>query len=193
MLVTAKHLGASLEHYLSPEHPVQQAILGNLSVLAGLDPAEIHIGVDGCGAPVHNLPLRAMATAFARVASRRGIPAGLRGAALAVRRASAAHPHMLAHRGHFNTELLAAFEGDCVAKAGAEALFCVGFAKSGLGFAVKIGDGSFRAMPPIIMRLLTQMGLPTAPLRKLARFARLPVANCRGESVGWVEAAEFAL
>ena len=99
MLVTAQHLGASLEDYLSPDHPVQQAILGNLSVLSGLAPEEIHIGVDGCGAPVHNLPLRAMATAFARVASRRNVPGGLRAAALAVRRATAAHPHMVAHRG----------------------------------------------------------------------------------------------
>jgi L-asparaginase II len=193
MLVTAKHLGASLEDYLSLDHPVQQAILGNISVLAGLAPEEIHIGVDGCGAPVHNLPLRAMATAFARVASRRNVPTGLRAATLAVREATAAHPHMVASHGNFNTELLAAFGGDCVAKAGAEALFCAGFAESGLGLAVKVGDGSFRAGPPIVMRLLREMGLPAKSLRKLARFTQLPVRNCRGEEVGSVEATEFAL
>lgn len=193
MLVTAKHLGASLEDYLDPDHPVQQAILGNLSHLCGLSLGEIRIGVDGCGAPVHNLPLRAMATAFARVASQRAVPAGLQEAALTVRRAAAAHPHMLAHRGHFNSELIAAFAGDCLAKAGAEALFCAGFADSGLGLAVKIGDGSFRAMPPIMMRALRQMGLPKQPLNALAAFERLPVHNCRDEAVGWVEATGFGL
>ncbi|MBM3501331.1 MAG: asparaginase [Armatimonadetes bacterium] len=193
MLVTARHLGASLDDYLSLDHPVQQAILGNLSRLTGLELDAIHIGVDGCGAPVHNLPLRAMATAFARLASRRGLPEGLRGAALAVRRAVSAQPHMVAHRGHFNSELLAAFGGDCVAKAGAEALFCAGFAASGLGIAVKIGDGSFRAMPPIVLRILRQMGLSPKPLAALAPFERLPVHNCRNEAVGWVEATDFVL
>jgi L-asparaginase II len=100
---------------------------------------------------------------------------------------------MLAHRGHVNTELLAAFRGDCIAKAGADALFCAGFARSGLGLAVKVGDGSFRAMPPIVVRLLEQMGLPAPPRRKLAPFARLPVENCRGEEVGWVEASGFRI
>jgi len=193
MLVTARHLGASLEDYLDLDHPVQQAILGNLSVLSGLAPEEIHIGVDGCGAPVHNLPLRAMATAFARVASRRNVPAGLQTAALAVRKATGAHPHMVSARGDFNAELLAAFQGDCVAKAGAEALFCTGFARSGLGCAVKIGDGNSRAMPPVVMRILRQMNLPANALTKLERFGRLPVRNCRGEEVGWVEATEFML
>jgi len=193
MLVTAKHLGASLDDYLNLDHPVQQAILGNISVLSGLAPEEVHIGVDGCGAPVHNLPLHAMATAFARVATGRNVPRGLRAAALAVRKATGAHPHMVAGHGNFNTELLAAFAGDCVAKSGAEGLFCAGFASRGLGIAVRVGDGSHRPQPPIVMRILHQIGLPVASLQALERFEQQPVHNCRGEAVGWVEATEFTL
>jgi L-asparaginase II len=193
MLVTAKHVGASLEDYLNLDHPVQQAILGNISVLSGLAPEEIHIGVDGCGAPVHNLPLHAMATAFARVASRKNVPRGLRAAALAIRQATGAHPHMVASRGNFNTELLAGFAGDCVAKSGAEGLFCAGFASRGLGVAVRVGDGSHRPQPPVVMRILHQLGLAAKSLQALARFEREPVHNCRGEAVGWVEATAFEL
>ncbi len=193
MLVTARHLGAPLGTYLSRDHPVQQMILANLSALAGVDGADIHIGVDGCGAPVHALPLRAMATAFARVASRRNVPDALRSAALAVRKATAAHPHMVASRGNFNTKLLAAFAGDAVAKSGAAALFCAGFADAGVGLAVKIADGSSGAMPPIVMRVLAEIGLPASARRKLSRFERLAVTNCHNRRVGWVEAAEFTL
>jgi len=193
MLVTARHLGAPTDTYLSIDHPVQQMILANLKALADVEAADIHIGVDGCGAPVHALPLRAMATAFARVASRGNMPDRLRPAALAVRRATAAHPHMVASRGSFNTELLAAFAGDAVAKAGAEALFCAGFAKAGVGVAVKIGDGSFGAMPPVVMRILAELGVSAAARRRLSRFERLAVTNCHNRRVGWIEATEFVL
>lgn len=193
MLITAKHLGASLDDYLHPEHPVQQSILGNLTLLSGVAPEHMHIGIDGCGAPVHNMPLHAMATAFARLAYSAGLPSRLREAARMVRRSMATYPHMVAHQGHFNSELLVAFGGNCVAKAGAEALLCAGFVRERLGLAVKISDGSFRAMPPIVVRILNLMELPARPLSKLARFARIPIQNCRGEEVGGIEAVDFSL
>jgi L-asparaginase II len=142
---------------------------------------------------VHALPLRSMAMAFARVASRTNVPDRLRAAVLAVRKATGTYPHMVSSHGSFNTELLAAFAGDAVAKAGAEALFCAGFAESGVGFAVKIADGNPRATPPIVMRTLEQLGLPAAARRKLSRFERLPVVNCHRHRVGWVEPADFTL
>jgi L-asparaginase II len=100
---------------------------------------------------------------------------------------------MVASRGNFNTELLAGFAGDCVAKSGAEGLFCAGFASRGLGVAVRVGDGSHRPQPPVVMRILHQLGLAAKSLQALARFEREPVHNCRGEAVGWVEATAFEL
>ncbi|MCK4578306.1 MAG: asparaginase, partial [Candidatus Marinimicrobia bacterium] len=50
-LAAAKALGAPLEGYLEPDHPVQAAILMELKRLAGLD--EIPVGVDGCSAPTY--------------------------------------------------------------------------------------------------------------------------------------------
>jgi len=191
MLVTAKQMGAPLGTYLSLDHPVQQTILRNLSALSGVPVGDIHIGVDGCGAPVHRLPLSAMATAFARVASGRNMPDTLLPAAVAIRRAMAAHPHMVSSRGDFNDCFLDAFRGDTVAKSGAEALFCAGFARSGVGFAVRIADGNSRAMPPVVVRVLGQIW-PNAE-SALMYFDRLPVTNCRGHEVGWVEAVEFGL
>lgn len=68
MLATARYLGLTLEDYLHPEHGVQVAIRGLLAFLAGLEPEEIDLAVDGCGAPAFHLPLRAFALAMARLA-----------------------------------------------------------------------------------------------------------------------------
>ena len=47
-------------------HPLQQDILQTLSELAGCPKDDIRLGVDGCGVPVHALPLRAWSRAFRR-------------------------------------------------------------------------------------------------------------------------------
>jgi L-asparaginase II len=57
MLLTAKHMGEPLEDYHKPEHPVQQRILKAISAIAEYQIDKIGIGIDGCGAPVHAMPL----------------------------------------------------------------------------------------------------------------------------------------
>lgn len=68
MLATARYLDLPTADYLDPDHGVQLAILGILATLAGLEPDEIGISVDGCSAPVFYLPLRAFSLALARLA-----------------------------------------------------------------------------------------------------------------------------
>src|SRR6185436_5654641 len=85
MLAAAKRRGDPLEGYLAPDHPVQRAILEHAATLAGLDPGEIVVGVDGCGAPAFALPLGAMARSIARFAAPEGVPAALAAAAARVR------------------------------------------------------------------------------------------------------------
>ena len=55
------------ESYLAPEHPHQRKILATIASVCGLDPRNIHIGVDGCGAPIHYIRVRDMALGYARM------------------------------------------------------------------------------------------------------------------------------
>ena len=192
-LATAVHIGAPVGSYLDTKHPVQRMIVGNIARLADMQPGDIHIGVDGCGSPVHCLPLRNMAIAFARAAAARNMPDDMAAAATEIRKAIGAHPHMIASHGSFNSDLVGAFSGDAYAKAGAEALFCAGFAKSGVALALKISAGGTRMMSPIMMRAMVQLGLPAKTLAKLEKYRRAPVTNCRNEKVGWIEPTDFAL
>jgi L-asparaginase II len=69
MLATSKHLGMTLDDYTDPEHGVQTAIRGILAFLAGLEPDEVEVGVDGCAVPAFYVPLRSFSLAMARLAA----------------------------------------------------------------------------------------------------------------------------
>ncbi len=69
MLAAAKHLGLPTATYLDSRHEIQVAIRGLLAFLAGMDPEEVGLAVDGCAAPTFLLPLRSFALAMARMAA----------------------------------------------------------------------------------------------------------------------------
>jgi L-asparaginase II len=62
MLATCVVNGWPLESYLDTDHPLQRAITEVFAELAG-EPVR-HVGVDGCGAPVHAVSLAGLARAF---------------------------------------------------------------------------------------------------------------------------------
>ncbi|WP_370569664.1 asparaginase [Sporosarcina sp. BP05] len=70
MLTTAKHMGESLEDYYKTDHPVQQRIMEVISDISETPLDEIEIGIDGCGVPVHGIPLRNLALSFAKMENR---------------------------------------------------------------------------------------------------------------------------
>jgi L-asparaginase II len=67
------------------------------------------------------------------------------------------------------------------AKGGAEGLLCA-VGPDGLGIAVKVDDGSMRAMRPALAEFLRRLGLESGEL------GVEPVENSRGEVVGEVVA-----
>src|SRR5690348_11152521 len=67
MLYTCKLNGWSLDGYLDPEHPLQQAIAEIVEDLTGQRIARVT--VDGCGAPLFSVSLHGLARAAARITS----------------------------------------------------------------------------------------------------------------------------
>ena len=67
MRITARHLGESLEGYTALEHPVQQRILSVFAEMCGVETSDVQLAVDGCGVPVHALPLYRLAQGYARM------------------------------------------------------------------------------------------------------------------------------
>ena len=188
MLRACAASGWALETYRSPSHPLQRAILRAVRSATGVERPEI--GVDGCGLPVHGLPLRAMATLFARLARPERL-ARLEPSARTAVAGMRAHPFLVAGTGRTDTALMTVVP-TVLSKAGAEALACAALLDRGLGVAVKIADGGERASGPAMIRALALLdAIDEAQLERLAPVARKPVLG-GGEPVGELTAT-FAL
>jgi L-asparaginase II len=136
----------------------------------------VDVGVDGCGVPVHGMPLSALATLYARLAR----PDRLGGLAEHAARCTAAmraEPYLVAGRGRTDTAVMCEV-GGVIVKSGAEGLACAAITDGGLGVAVKIADGGGRASGPALIRTLLLLGaLSDRQLAHLSGFGRRPVAG----------------
>jgi L-asparaginase II len=155
------------------EHPCQQAMLHEVAEAAGVDPSSLVVGVDGCGVPTFALSLERAARCFTRLPLLAG---GER-----VVGAMRSHPDLL--RGPVATDALTNRTLDgWVAKGGASGLYCAASA-DGIGLAIKVVDGAFRAIQPALAHVLTELALDPGPL------AESPVTNSLGEPVGELHVA----
>jgi L-asparaginase II len=157
MLAGAKHRGASLNDYLSPDHPHQRQIRADVAAFAGVPAADVAVSIDGCSAPTFALPLAAAARSVARLAQPKGVPEPLARAATRIVAAMLAHPEMVAGEGRFDTDLMRTARGRIVAKGGAEGVHIVAVPDLGLGLAVKVDDGSDRGYRLVVIEILRRL------------------------------------
>ena len=193
MIAFAVAEGWPVEGYTRPEHSVQQAALGAIADMCGVDAARMPIGIDGCSAPNPAMTLLDFARGFARLAAARADASSPRERTLArIRNAMAGHPDMVAGQRRFCTGLMRATDGRLVTKAGAEGLQCVAVPAKGLGVVVKARDGARRAVGPALVGWLRALDLISASEEEaMAPFARPLVTNHRSLVVGSLVAAEF--
>jgi L-asparaginase II len=195
MLLTARHRGLPIDGYYKPEHPIQQAISVVFRQLALLTD-EPPIAIDGCSAPTFGVALRSIARAFARLVNTEAasdLTPEVKVAARRVISAMIAHPEMVGGtKGRFDTELLRAANGKLVCKIGAEAVYAIGVLPCeryprGLGIAIKMEDGSYRGLGPVVVETLGQLGVLEADeIARLATYHRPAIESRRGVIVGEV-------
>jgi L-asparaginase II len=189
MLVLARLLDAPLVGYWEPDHPAQRAIQRALMLTSGLDLQALAWGTDGCGVPTYLLSLRQLATGFAHMANPDLLPAAERSAARAIADAVNERPEMVSGTNGFCTALLRAAGGRLLAKGGAEGCYAVGIRDRGVGIAVKMEDGSPRAVPAVVTALLRQMDvLDRSACAALERFCHPVLQNTRGDAIGEIRA-----
>ena len=184
MLAACAAMGWPLDSYRDPDHPLQRSVSRWVTAASGVEP--VAIGVDGCGVPVHALPLRAMAALYARLAFPDGLEE-LRPFVIRAVSAMRAQPYFVAGRNRVDTAVMEVAP-DVVVKSGAEALICAALIDRGMGVAIKVRDGSARAAGPALIRGLRLMGvLGGDQSDRLEPFAHPPVLG-GGEPVGRIEA-----
>lgn len=182
MLAHAVRAGDGALGYQLAEHAVQQGVLAMVSRWTGVPAHRVLVAVDGCGVTTFGLPLEAMAIAFARfaAAAERGeeIPSRVFGA-------MRSRPFLVGGTDRFDTVIIEETDGAVIAKVGAEGMHSLAIPARGLGLAIKVEDGGQRAQHVAVIRLLQLLRvLPDELPPRLAAFARTPVVNTRGETVG---------
>jgi L-asparaginase II len=191
MLAWCVQHGVDAQGYLAFDHPLQVAIRASVAHFCGVAESHLAAGIDGCSAPNYAMPLSALARAFARLAmpqpdSRYGAAPGL------LFHAMVSHPHLVAGEGRNDVALMQVGAGDWAAKIGAEGVQGVALRNvpqyGVLGIAIKVADGAFRALHPVTVSVLDQLGvLSGRDAAPLAPFRSPVIRSIRGEVTGQVQ------
>lgn len=169
MVRTCLRAGWPTDTYLEVGHPLQQAVTETMRNLTGETPG---IGVDGCGAPAHSVSTVALARVFGQIAAAR------EGNAHRLGEAMRAFPEYVSGTRRWEQRLHRAVPG-LICKIGAEAVLGIGL-PNGQGVAIKIADGSDRALPVVAVEILGELGIRS---EELTQIGAVPVLG-HGQPVG---------
>jgi L-asparaginase II len=191
-LAFAKLLDSDLDRYLEIDHPVQKEILKAIAEMCEVPEDEIVIGIDGCSAPVHALPLYNAALGLAKIADPSGLPPERAAACRIISSAMMEHPFMVAGPKRFDTDFMELVKGRMFVKSGSEGYMGIGIlaadGKPGMGITIKISDGDAagRARPAVALEIMRQLGvLSESDLGKIKNYGpQKNVENWRKLIVG---------
>jgi L-asparaginase II len=176
MLAYATFMQWPVVGYTKLEHPVQQNIAKTMSEFCEVSVLDAPHGVDGCSVPTWALPLGKLAQGFAKLFQS---SIGKR-----IANAVSENPFMVAGTKRFDTEIMEDLPRLFI-KVGAEGVFCGAIPHAGLGFALKIDDGTIRAAEVAVARMLQKLNCWSDSERSvLEKFALSDMRNWRKIHVG---------
>ena len=149
MLITCQQNGWDMTTYLDMNHPLQIAIKNEIELLAGERVRAA--SVDGCGAPLFAISLIGLARSISNLVKSNE----------AVHKqiviACTTYPELVAGQGRLTTRIMRAVPG-LFMKEGAEGIEVCALS-DGRVIAIKIIDGSWRPVGPIIMEIFKLWGV----------------------------------
>ena len=184
MLITAKHLNENLDDYYTREHNVQKRITNMISDICDYDAEKIVLGTDGCGVPVHALPMRNFAMGFARLAKPETIGGKRAEYAKRITSAMRKFPTMMSGTGCIDAAVMENL--DVIAKLGADGYYAIGVMDKGIGITIKIDDGNENVRNMVAVEVLRQLGLINETKSHLfEKWEKLQIVNHKAELVGY--------
>ena len=149
MLITCQQNGWDLSTYLEMSHPLQIAIKNEIELLAGEKVSTSTF--DGCGAPLFAISLTGLAKTFSTLIKSNDL------VYKQIVTACTKYPELVAGEGRLITRMMRAVPG-LFMKEGAEGIEICALA-DGRVIAMKIIDGSWRPVAPIIMEIFSRWGI----------------------------------
>lgn len=149
MLITCEQNGWDMNSYLDLNHPLQVAIKSEIEELSGERVRAT--SVDGCGAPLFAISLIGLAKAISNLVKSEEVPYQQ------IVSACIKYPELVAGDGRLTTRMMRAVPG-LFMKEGAEGVQVCALS-DGRVIAIKIIDGSWRPVAPIIMEIFKRWNL----------------------------------
>ena len=149
MLITCKQNSWDLLTYLEMNHPLQIAIKNEIELLAGEKVSASTF--DGCGAPLFAISLTGLARSISNLVKSN------EAAHKQIVTACTTYPELVAGQGRLTTRMMRAVPG-LFMKEGAEGIEVCAL-PDGRVIAIKIIDGSWRPVAPIIMEIFKRWGI----------------------------------
>ena len=149
MLITCQQNGWDLGTYLEMSHPLQIAIKNEIELLAGEKVSASTF--DGCGAPLFAISLTGLAKTFSTLVKSNDL------VYKQIVTACTKYPELVAGEGRLTTRMMRAVPG-LFMKEGAEGIQVCALS-DGRVIAIKIIDGSWRPVAPIIMEVFKRWGV----------------------------------
>lgn len=187
MLISLKALNKDLDDYLENENFIQKDIVNDLSKICDYDKEKIILGTDGCGAPVHAMPMDKLAFGFARIADETKLPE-YRKYLDKITSAMTKYPEMVGGDNSFCTDLMKVCGDRIFGKFGSQGVYLLGDKKHKIGICVKIEDGSKEALDCVVVETLVKLNLITKEeCEKLSKYHTPKQINSRNEVVGMMQ------
>ncbi|MFD1173369.1 asparaginase [Oceanobacillus picturae] len=179
-----KEKGYDVSGYEQLNHPLQQEILEYVADLAEIEKNNIQTAIDGCGVPVHAVPLRNMAVSFLKFV-RPDLIANKQ-TADAVRKVGDvmnAQPEIVASHDFICTALLE--DENIIAKGGAQGVYCLALRKEKMSIALKVLSGSELVWPILVAALLKKIHYQNQDtIERLLKIRSMDIMNDNGKLVG---------
>ena len=182
--------GFGLKGYVKADHPFQRLIAGTMEEVTGAAHGADNSGIDGCAIPTYAVPLTALASGFARMATGNGLGAERAKAARRLLQAAMANAWEVGGTGRFDTRMMEGAGGRIFTKVGAEGVFTAALPDLGLAIALKADDGAERAAEAMVSGVLAKVLARDDALQPhLRAMAIATLRNRNGDAVGEVRPA----
>ena len=173
--------GWPTDSYLEPAHPIQKEILEVFRNLTGVE--DVALGSDGCAIPNYAMSIRAMAHLFAILGNSDSKPYAdhIR----RIRDSMLKKPYLVSGTDRFDNLAMKALPGILITKGGASGVQAASLKtdRGWVGITLKIEDGLYTAVPPLLIHILKEMGYQVSG--KISDlYRRTPIKNTRNEVVG---------
>jgi len=162
----------NIENYTDFEHPLQKEITAFISDFCKIPQKEIIMGIDGCSAPVHALPLKNIGSGFLNLF--------LDEKYSDLKETFKKFPSLIGGKNRLDTEIIQSSSGKLISKNGAEGLSITINPEKKLALVVKIIDGDMSARAIAVKEALNQLQwLENKPDNNIYSCNSLPVGKIK--------------